>query len=545
MTGSGVSFSIPVLANNSITASSGTFTNTGDYSILTSSGIKMNAGTIQIGGLTGNQLVTTDGSKNLTNSITSANLANSVTDETGSGYLVFNTNPSFATGITVTGFGNFSQGITASSGTFTSASGIYSPQVKFANNVIISSASSSNYGGIYVSTHIYIANLSRIIGLPTPTDSSEAANKNYVDNATGGGLAANAWLKGGNTLTSDEKLGDSSSILGYDVIFIRKNSEQFRMTSNGVSFSVPILSNSSLTGSTATLTGNAFSVGTSTFVVTQGKVGIGVSSPNTIFHVRGGTVRVENSSGQDSIIISGRNGGTGNYAVTITPTTLNGNRTLTLTDGDTTLVSGTMVPTTTAINTQTPLSGGGDLSISRTLTVGGLNNMGNSNYVVGVNNSATGWEYKNIVGTANEINITPTAGQIEIGIVDPLNPTKGGTGQSTVAQGDILYGSAANTWARLSAAASGNVLISGTTPSWGKVGLTTHVSGILPISNGGTNNTGFIQNQPVIYDGSKLTSFAGFNGNFTVAKSTDTSQGCVQMTYQYGILTSTTTVNCP
>jgi hypothetical protein len=40
--------------------------------------------------------------------------------------------------------------------------------------------------------------------------------------------------------------------------------------------------------------------------------------------------------------------------------------------------------------------------------------------------------------------------------------------------------------------ATGNALISGgvnTAPLWGKIGLTTHVSGVLPIANGGTNGT--------------------------------------------------------
>jgi hypothetical protein len=55
--------------------------------------------------------------------------------------------------------------------------------------------------------------------------------------------------------------------------------------------------------------------------------------------------------------------------------------------------------------------------------------------------------------------------------------------------GDIVQASAANTPARLAAVATGNVLISGgvgTVSSWGKVGLTTHISGTLGAANGGT-----------------------------------------------------------
>ncbi len=73
--------------------------------------------------------------------------------------------------------------------------------------------------------------------------------------------------------------------------------------------------------------------------------------------------------------------------------------------------------------------------------------------------------------------------------------------------GAILYASATNTMATLAAAASGNVLLSGTTPSWGKVGLTTHVSGILPVANGGTGTS------TVFTPGSVI--FAGASGIYT------------------------------
>lgn len=54
------------------------------------------------------------------------------------------------------------------------------------------------------------------------------------------------------------------------------------------------------------------------------------------------------------------------------------------------------------------------------------------------------------------------------------------------ANGDIYY-RASNTLTRLAKAATGNVLLSGDAPSWGKVDLTTHISGTLAVSNGGTN----------------------------------------------------------
>lgn len=60
--------------------------------------------------------------------------------------------------------------------------------------------------------------------------------------------------------------------------------------------------------------------------------------------------------------------------------------------------------------------------------------------------------------------------------------------------GDMLQAATTTTWSRLAAVATGNAIISGgtgTVSSWGKIGLTTHVSGILPEANGGSNNAFF------------------------------------------------------
>lgn len=73
-----------------------------------------------------------------------------------------------------------------------------------------------------------------------------------------------------------------------------------------------------------------------------------------------------------------------------------------------------------------------------------------------------------------------------------LSATSGGTGQSLYSIGDILYANSTTSLAKLPSAVTGNVLLSGgvsVAPSYGKVGLTTHVSGILPLANGGTGTT--------------------------------------------------------
>jgi hypothetical protein len=68
----------------------------------------------------------------------------------------------------------------------------------------------------------------------------------------------------------------------------------------------------------------------------------------------------------------------------------------------------------------------------------------------------------------------------------------GGTGQTSYAVGDILYASTSTALSKLADVAVGNALISGgvgAAPSYGKIGLATHVSGTLPVANGGTGST--------------------------------------------------------
>jgi len=69
---------------------------------------------------------------------------------------------------------------------------------------------------------------------------------------------------------------------------------------------------------------------------TSGNFGIGVS-PAVKFDVLG-TIQAAAAATQDAVRLAGRAGGTGTFAVTLTPTTLTASRTLTLPDATTTVV---------------------------------------------------------------------------------------------------------------------------------------------------------------------------------------------------------------
>ena len=93
------------------------------------------------------------------------------------------------------------------------------------------------------------------------------------------------------------------------------------------------------------------------------------------------------------------------------------------------------------------------------------------------------------ITSASNTSIAIAASQVTSGI---LSAVRGGTGLGSFTQGDLIYASSSTTLAALADVAAGNALISGgvgADPAWGKIGLTTHVSGTLPVANGGTNST--------------------------------------------------------
>jgi hypothetical protein len=92
------------------------------------------------------------------------------------------------------------------------------------------------------------------------------------------------------------------------------------------------------------------------------------------------------------------------------------------------------------------------------------------------------------------VGVAPSYGKIGLTthVSGTLPVANGGTNLTSYTVGDLVYASGATTLASLADVATGNALISGgvgAAPSYGKIGLTTHVSGTLPVANGGTNGT--------------------------------------------------------
>lgn len=91
--------------------------------------------------------------------------------------------------------------------------------------------------------------------------------------------------------------------------------------------------------------------------------------------------------------------------------------------------------------------------------------------------------------------LTPSSATYgDVTLAGTLVAANGGTGQTSYTVGDLLYASTTTALSKLADVATGNALISGgvgVAPSYGKIGLTTHISGTLPVANGGTNITSY------------------------------------------------------
>jgi hypothetical protein len=101
----------------------------------------------------------------------------------------------------------------------------------------------------------------------------------------------------------------------------------------------------------------------------------------------------------------------------------------------------------------------------------------------------------------------------------------GGTGQTSYTVGDILYADTSTSIAKLAGVAVGNALISGgigSAPSYGKIGLATHVDGTLPAANGGTGQSSLTANNVLLGNGTSAVQFVapGTTGNVLTSDGT-------------------------
>lgn len=117
--------------------------------------------------------------------------------------------------------------------------------------------------------------------------------------------------------------------------------------------------------------------------------------------------------------------------------------------------------------------------------------------------------------------------------IGTLAVANGGTGLASYAVGDLIYANGTASLTKLAAAASGNVLKSGTAPSWGKVALASDISGTLPVANGGTGLTSPGTSQNV------LTSIGSGWASSPLPAASSTASGIIELATTAEVQTGT------
>lgn len=233
----------------------------------------------------------------------------------------------------------------------------------------------------------------------------------------------------------------------------------------------------------------------------------------------------------DAIVIRDASG---NFSAGTITAELNGNA-ATVTNGVYTNTTQTITGAKTFATSDVTLSG-----VSLLINDGSANNS-SSNYLLDIKYQGTldGFKVSNdnsllvqvgdsvggnddiTIQTADDLTIS-AGGTLTLGTIDSatwngtaIGTTYGGTNITSYTTGDMLYASNTNVLSKLAAGSSGNVLLAGTTPSWGKVNLTSHVTGTLPNGNGGTGFSTYTQGD-ILYASatdtlSKLTAVSAGN----------------------------------
>ncbi|MBK8808400.1 MAG: hypothetical protein IPO21_17935 [Bacteroidales bacterium] len=311
------------------------------------------------------------------------------------------------------------------------------------------------------------------------TNSNAVLNNNRIMISSGGSIVENAALTNGQLLVGSTGAAPAAATL-------TGTANQVTIT-NGAGTITLATPQDIATTSSPTFAGlNLSGLTASNVIFTDGSKNL--SSSGTIAVNQGGTGQSTYTNGQ--LLIGNTTGNT------LTKATLTGTANqVTVTNGN------------GSITLATPQ----DIATSSSPTFTGLN--------------LNGLAASKVLFTDGSKNLT-TAGTIAV--------DQGGTGLAAYTVGDLIFASGATTLSKLADIAAGSALISGgvgVAPSWGKISLTSHISGILPIANGGTNsNTALNNNRIMISSGGSIVENTALTNGQLLVGSTGAAPAAATLT---------------
>ena len=302
------------------------------------------------------------------------------------------------------------------------------------NNFLTTATAASTYlalaGGTLTGNLAFSGSNLRITG------DFSSTTRMFVQTSTTNGNTVFGLLPNGTSVNSQLHVYGASDPTNapYGTLTINSGAVQLQSTAAGSGTALPLRA---LVGSTEVWrlsTGANFLVGTTTD-----------DTVNKLQLV--GAARVQAAATQDAVIVAGRAGGTSSYAVTITPTTLSANRTLTLPDASTTVVGtdATQTLTNKTLSTGSLWNGTaigvayGGTALTATPTNGQLAIGNGTNYTLATLTQGTGITITNgagsitianagvtsIAGTTNQVTVSASTGSVTLSL-----PQSIGTGSS-------------------------------------------------------------------------------------------------------------------
>lgn len=461
-----------------ITATTGTLTIANGKTLTASNTLTFSgtdASSVAFG--TGGTVVYTSNTLAVLAATTSAQLAGIITDETGSGSLVFATSPTLVTPNIGAATATSINGNTFTAGTYTLTGGA-GKTLTFSNSITLAGTDSTTMTFPAASTTVAgLGTTQTFTGVNTFTPaarSSGSASYFTVTTPADTGLAATVESIGAHFTAGTRQWAAGAIALQRERVFAAPTntfaSASTITTAINVDIADPIAgTNASHTNNYALRVGNMLATG----VIRAG------STPTTLTDAAGKIL----SAALNTVAVG--QGGTGITGYTT---------------GDLIQASGaSTLSALAAVATGNVLLSGGVGVVSSWGKVGLTTHVSG---ILPTANGGTGIAFFTAAGpTVARTYTFPDANCSILTTNTAVTAAQGGTGQTSYTVGDLLFASGATALSKLAGVATGNVLISGgvaTAPSWGKVALTTHVSGILPTANGGTGTANFAVSGPTV-----------------------------------------------